>query len=537
MNIDNILHLENMYKNQNIEKIEEEIIKEIKLNKNNHDLWLLLAATTQSEVYQKKCLNAAITLFKKNYNSKFEYKLDDDENSGTFETRIVGISYNNRAENIKKLRIKERVILEKEVNNKFDKNAIQVKNIDNESLGYISKSIAAKLSPYFNFIKNDSINALVTEIICDSSGEDYGVKIAFKVPIMYVDEDSESSFTIFSKQDEYSGNIEATYLLINSSNQLFNKLKNIILDDLKLDIISKGISTKTTPIHNKYRWYIRFNNLENSEKELLQDYLNKKLNILTEDELKEKQNKYYIEQLDELQKDLLNKDKTLKKYEKELSKSDKNKFLNDEFLEYIDSENLEKDQKIISLKEEINILKARESILSFRINLAQENLSLNAESEDVESSEIDKLFKSFNSISEIKPKHIIKIFQKSFPNKLIFLDSAYNSSKRVSNFNHIDKIFQKFWLLSTSIYQYFKESGQANCTQSLCQYWDYAPNMGNISPERQQRITFEYKNKKYYMEKHLKIGFAENPNETLRIHFEWNKDEERIIIGYCGKHI
>jgi hypothetical protein len=39
------------------------------------------------------------------------------------------------------------------------------------------------------------------------------------------------------------------------------------------------------------------------------------------------------------------------------------------------------------------------------------------------------------------------------------------------------------------------------------------------------------------MEKHLKIGTADNAADTLRIHFDWVAEEARIVVGYCGKHL
>jgi hypothetical protein len=39
------------------------------------------------------------------------------------------------------------------------------------------------------------------------------------------------------------------------------------------------------------------------------------------------------------------------------------------------------------------------------------------------------------------------------------------------------------------------------------------------------------------MEKHLKIGSAENAADTLRIHFEWVAEDKLIVVGYCGAHL
>jgi hypothetical protein len=39
------------------------------------------------------------------------------------------------------------------------------------------------------------------------------------------------------------------------------------------------------------------------------------------------------------------------------------------------------------------------------------------------------------------------------------------------------------------------------------------------------------------MMKHLKIGVKDSVAETLRIHFEWDDGDRKIIIGHCGSHL
>ena len=35
---------------------------------------------------------------------------------------------------------------------------------------------------------------------------------------------------------------------------------------------------------------------------------------------------------------------------------------------------------------------------------------------------------------------------------------------------------------------------------------------------------------------HLKIGNAETTTETIRVHFEWIAEEQKVVIGWCGEH-
>jgi hypothetical protein len=58
--------------------------------------------------------------------------------------------------------------------------------------------------------------------------------------------------------------------------------------------------------------------------------------------------------------------------------------------------------------------------------------------------------------------------------------------------------------------------------------------MGNKAMRRQR--TFEYEGEQVEMFRHLKIGFDDNVAKTIRVHFYWHPEREKIVIGYCGKH-
>jgi hypothetical protein len=52
-----------------------------------------------------------------------------------------------------------------------------------------------------------------------------------------------------------------------------------------------------------------------------------------------------------------------------------------------------------------------------------------------------------------------------------------------------------------------------------------------------QLRTFNHKGDSIEMMKHLKIGIKDSAAETLRIHFEWDGNARKIIIGHCGQHL
>lgn len=78
---------------------------------------------------------------------------DDEETIKTENTEkedivsVVGINYENRKENVDKLRINDNVYLVREKENQYDKNAIYVVDKENRKLGYVEKERAKEIAP------------------------------------------------------------------------------------------------------------------------------------------------------------------------------------------------------------------------------------------------------------------------------------------------------------------------------------------------------------------------------------------------------
>jgi hypothetical protein len=57
------------------------------------------------------------------------------------------------------------------------------------------------------------------------------------------------------------------------------------------------------------------------------------------------------------------------------------------------------------------------------------------------------------------------------------------------------------------------------------------------NPRAKRLRTFTYKGNDIVMMSHLRIGVNDGVAETLRIHFAWDSDDRKIIIGHCGQHL
>jgi hypothetical protein len=39
------------------------------------------------------------------------------------------------------------------------------------------------------------------------------------------------------------------------------------------------------------------------------------------------------------------------------------------------------------------------------------------------------------------------------------------------------------------------------------------------------------------MIRHLRFGIKDNVYDTFRLHFHWDAEDKKIVIGHCGAHL
>lgn len=89
-------------------------------------------------------------------------------------TKIAGVTFENRQNYVKKLRVGEKVKLIREPNNKYDKNAVAVYNLNNNQLGYIPKELAKSIS---DKMSAEEIPNAIVKYIAGGNGLNYGATL------------------------------------------------------------------------------------------------------------------------------------------------------------------------------------------------------------------------------------------------------------------------------------------------------------------------------------------------------------------------
>lgn len=132
----------------------------------------------------------------------------------------------------------------------------------------------------------------------------------------------------------------------------------------------------------------------------------------------------------------------------------------------------------------------------------------------------------------------LTIISTFFPDRVVVLESAYESAQDSEGFMYGKRAFDLLWSFANDYWSalaggkgdmFGKQAFGAN---------DYAQNEGEaLTKPGRKRRTFSYRGNEILMEKHLKIGIKDSVAETLRVHFEWIGAEKRLVIGHCGKHL
>jgi hypothetical protein len=121
----------------------------------------------------------------------------------------------------------------------------------------------------------------------------------------------------------------------------------------------------------------------------------------------------------------------------------------------------------------------------------------------------------------------------------VVLDSAWNSAREAKGFEHGDQLFELLWILGTD-YREQKIAGAPDLIAGQEFGNRYAARESNTTednPKARKARTFIYKEEEIEMWQHLKIGAKDSINRTLRIHFNWDCNSGRVVIGHCGKHL
>ena len=141
--------------------------------------------------------------------------------------------------------------------------------------------------------------------------------------------------------------------------------------------------------------------------------------------------------------------------------------------------------------------------------------------------------------AEPSPEDALELIATGYPKAVIVLPSARESAEHLVDFQHGRRLFDMLRRLVTEYRDKLKEGGDAGA-RGVFTPNEYAARESETvmnSPQHLASREFTYKGRKVPMLRHLKIGKADDERKTIRVHFKWDSDAEKIVIGYCGPHL
>ena len=156
----------------------------------------------------------------------------------------------------------------------------------------------------------------------------------------------------------------------------------------------------------------------------------------------------------------------------------------------------------------------------------------------------DRLLASLRSLAaheRLKPRQCVQLVHEELcPGHLVVLDSAWASADQAKGFEFGGQLFELLWLLATGFRQRKLDGPPDMIAGQVFGSSAYAPRESKTierNPQARRARTFSYQGKTVEMWQHLKIGAKDSENRTIRLHFCWVPDLNKVVIGHCGKHL
>lgn len=137
------------------------------------------------------------------------------------------------------------------------------------------------------------------------------------------------------------------------------------------------------------------------------------------------------------------------------------------------------------------------------------------------------------------PFECIELIENVYGDRCTVLETARESARELDRFVYGRQLLDLLKRLVTEYRAKLMQSGD-NEARKVFGKNEYAAKesetvMGSKALARQR--MFEYEGQIVEMFRHLKIGVDDDVTRTIRVHFHWDSNREKIVIGYCGEHL
>ena len=136
------------------------------------------------------------------------------------------------------------------------------------------------------------------------------------------------------------------------------------------------------------------------------------------------------------------------------------------------------------------------------------------------------------------PLECLDIIEQYHRDKCTVLDSARRSARKSKFINGCELLDLLIRLVSKYRAGLLDGGdGKARLVFGKNEYAAKESETVTANPAMRRRRTFSYDGRRVEMFRHLKIGIADDPTQTIRVHFHWDGTRRKIVIGHCGEHL
>lgn len=137
------------------------------------------------------------------------------------------------------------------------------------------------------------------------------------------------------------------------------------------------------------------------------------------------------------------------------------------------------------------------------------------------------------------PLECLNIIEELHEGSCIVLETAKDSARESQNFKQGKKLLKNLNILVTDYREKLIQFGDGDARTEFGRNEYAATESERVTsnPDMRRKRIFEYKGEQVEMFRHLKIGVDDDFTKTIRVHFYWDAQNKKIIIGHCGRHL
>lgn len=140
---------------------------------------------------------------------------------------------------------------------------------------------------------------------------------------------------------------------------------------------------------------------------------------------------------------------------------------------------------------------------------------------------------------QMTPYTTLKFIESCWPARVFIHQRAWDSSEDSKKFNEPSRLFNLLWILVTDYWaDLVKGIGDAQARKHFGKSYSAKESERASKNDKARKLrTIDYKGHPFTVFPHLKIGVDESAEGGIRVHFDWDAIDKKIVIGYCGKHL